>query len=46
MKPTDHEIERLVLRLIDDHLPEKQRHAARQWLKRRIKTYNEVEDLG
>jgi hypothetical protein len=46
MKKSDAEIERAVLKLVDDHLPEKQRDAAREWLKARITSFKSIERLG
>ena len=43
---TDAQIERMLARLIDDHLPPKRREEVRAWLKARIDTFKSMERLG
>lgn len=43
---SDSEIERMLVKLIQDHLPEKKSKEALQWLKARTALFKAVERLG
>lgn len=42
----DSEIERAIIRLVEDHLPEKERAVAREWLHVRVEAFKALKRLN